>query len=124
MTNGYPDAGEYLLELRLHGREWVLWLEVALSSARQLNDRREEGNHLGNLGSAYYALGETRRAIEHYEQALVTSREIGNRRGEGSVLGSLGIVYADLGEIRSGRYELIYVDPDGKRHPLGVLDIP
>ena len=32
-------------------------------------DRRGEGNALGNLGSAYYALGEARRAIEFYEQA-------------------------------------------------------
>ena len=59
-----------------------------------------KGNALGNLGTAYAALGETRRAIELYEQALVIAREIGDRRGEGNALGNLGIAYAALGEPR------------------------
>ena len=39
---------------------------------------------MGNLGLAYAELGETRRAIELYEQQLVIVREIGDRRGEGN----------------------------------------
>ena len=59
----------------------------------QPGDRRppRRGAHLGNLGKAYAALGEVRRAIEYYEQALVISREIGDRRGEGNDLGNLGM---------------------------------
>ena len=49
---------------------------------------------------AYADLGETRKAIEYYEQALTISREIGDRRGEGADLGNLGLAYADLGETR------------------------
>ena len=45
-------------------------------------------------------MGETRRAIEFYEQTLVIVREIGDRRGEGNALGNLGNAYANLGETR------------------------
>jgi len=96
----YPDAGVYVLTLRLHPRERISWLEAALSAARKLKDRAAEGVHLGNLGNAYADLGETRRAIEHYEKALQISQEIGARRGEGQALGNLGLAYADLGETR------------------------
>jgi tetratricopeptide (TPR) repeat protein len=55
---------------------------------------------LDNLGLAYAALGEPRRAIEYYQQALAIAREIGDRRGEGNRLGNLGRTYAALGEAR------------------------
>ncbi|HYH84078.1 MAG TPA: tetratricopeptide repeat protein [Pyrinomonadaceae bacterium] len=100
LCNAYPNAGVYMLSLRQHPRENIFWLEAALAAARQLQDRAAEGRHLGNLGIAYAALGETRRAVEFHEQALIVLREIGDRRGEGSVLGNLGLAYADLGETR------------------------
>jgi hypothetical protein len=59
-----------------------------------------DGNALGNLGSAYADLGETRRAIEFYEQQLVIACEIGNRRGEGNALDNLGSAYYSLGDAR------------------------
>ena len=68
--------------------------------AREIGDRRGEGNALGNLGNAWADLGEPRRAIEFYEQALVIAREIGDRRGEGAALGNLGMAWMDLGEPR------------------------
>jgi len=96
----YPDAGVYVLHLRQHSREWIRWLEIALAAARRLQYREAEGVALGNLGTAYKNLGETRRAIQFYEQRLSIAREIGNRRGEGSALGNLGLAYSDLGETR------------------------
>jgi tetratricopeptide (TPR) repeat protein len=90
----------YLLELRQHPRERILWMETALSAARRLNDRSMEGVHLGNLGNAYAALGDARRAIDYYEQALIIAREIGDRKNEGAWLGNLGNAYADLGDAR------------------------
>ena len=54
-------------------------------------------------------MGQTRRAIELYEQALAIAREIGDRLGEGSDLDNLGQnAYGELGEIRSALeyYEL------------------
>jgi tetratricopeptide (TPR) repeat protein len=52
-----------------------------------------KGNDLGNLGNAYAALGDARKAIEFYEQALAIAREIGDRRNEGAWLGNLGLAY-------------------------------
>ena len=100
LCSGYPDAGAYVLSLRLHPRERISWLEAAAGAARRLKDRRAEGNHLGNLGLAYAVLGETRKAIEFHEQALAIDRDIGDRRGEGADLCNLGTAYAALGETR------------------------
>ena len=100
LCNAYPDAGVYCLSLRLHPRERIRWFEAALTAARELKDRGGEGVHLGNLGNAYAALGEVRRAIEFHEQALAIDRETGDRRGEGQDLGNLGLAYAALGEAR------------------------
>jgi tetratricopeptide (TPR) repeat protein len=96
----YANSGANILYLRQHPKEFIRWQENALSTAQHLNDKSSEGIHLGNLGTAYAALGETRKAIEFYEQALQIDREIGDRRGEGIALGNLGNAYANLGETR------------------------
>jgi tetratricopeptide (TPR) repeat protein len=95
---GYPDAGVYVIGLRLHPTQRISWLEEALKAARKLRNRGMEGVHLGNLGLAYAALGDAHRAIEYYEQHLTIAREIGDRRGEGADLGNLGNAYAALGD--------------------------
>ena len=96
----FPDAGVYVLGLRQHPREWIQWLEAAVSAARETGDRRGEGNALGNLGGAYNRLGDARKTAEYQEQALVIARETGDRRGEGAALNNLGLAYADLGDAR------------------------
>jgi len=50
------------------------------------------------LGTSYAALGQTGRAIEHYQQALAIARETGDRGIEGSALGNLGNSYSTLGQ--------------------------
>jgi len=100
LCSDYPDAVAYCLSLRQHPRDRVKWLDAALAAARRLKKRVAEGVHLGNLGVAYGQLGETRRAIECYEQQLVITREIGDRGGEGNALGKLGNAYLALGEPR------------------------
>lgn len=94
----YPNIGGYVINLRLHSREWIRWLEKQLAAARQLHQREMEGNALGNLGLAYTALCEPDKAIEFHEQDLAIRREIGNRHSEGGPLGNLGLAYANLGE--------------------------
>jgi len=101
LCSAYAGAGAYCLDIRQHPRsERIPWLEAALAAARRLKDRAAEGAHLGNLGIAYHALGEYRKAIDLHEQALIIHREIGDRHGEGNVLGNLGIAYDALGEHR------------------------
>ncbi len=100
LTARYPDVGAYVLDLRLHAKERITWLQAAVAAARVVEDRHGEGIALGNLGNAYAGLGDVRRAIEYYEQRLVIAREIGDRRGEGNALGNLGVAYANLGDVR------------------------
>jgi tetratricopeptide (TPR) repeat protein len=100
LCDDYPNAGVYVLELRQHPRDQIGWMEAALAAARKLENRANEGVHLGNLGNAYADLGAPRRAIEFYEQYLSIAREIGDRRGEGQALGNLGNAYYALGETR------------------------
>jgi tetratricopeptide (TPR) repeat protein len=87
-----------VLNLRLHPLRNIEWLEAALVAARKTKNQNAEGVHLGNLGLAYYALGQTDKAIEYHDQALKIAREIGDRRNEGNQLGNLGIAYKDLGQ--------------------------
>jgi tetratricopeptide (TPR) repeat protein len=100
LTSQYAGAGPYCLDLRLHARERITWLDAAVEAARIIQDRKAEGNHLGNLGMAYDDLGETQKAFEFYEHRLKIAWEIGDRRGEGNVLGNMGNAYANLGEIQ------------------------
>jgi predicted HTH transcriptional regulator/tetratricopeptide (TPR) repeat protein len=94
----YPNVGIHLLQLRLHSREQIRWMEIALASSQRLNDRAGKGWALSNLGAAYEYLGDTQRAVQFNEQALLIDRERGDRRGEGASLGNLGNAYANLGE--------------------------
>jgi tetratricopeptide (TPR) repeat protein len=127
----YPNAGVYVLHLRQHPREQIRWLDSQLAAARRLKKRDYEGNALGNLGLAYAALGETRKAIEFYERRIEIAREIGDRRGEGNALGNLGLAYFLLGETRKAIefYEQALVidreigDRRGEGNALGNLGV-
>jgi len=100
LCDDYPAGCFDILPMRQHPRQRIAWLETALRAARRLDRGQAEGWHLGNLGVAYVALGEVRRAIGTFEQALAISREIGDRRTEGNQLGNLGRAYAALGDAR------------------------
>ncbi|HPS91343.1 MAG TPA: tetratricopeptide repeat protein [Methanothrix sp.] len=92
--------GPYLLDLRLHPSERILWIETALTASRRLNDRSMEGVHLGNLGNAYFCIGDDRKAIQYYEEHLRYASEIVDKRGEGTDLRNLGLAYYALGDSR------------------------
>lgn len=107
LCSDYPQAGIYMLDLRLHPRERLRWLESALDAAQRLKNRAAEKFHLIYIGNVYWALGEARRAIEFYEQGLAIIRQINDRRNEGIALINLGYAYRSLGEVRPaiGFYE-------------------
>jgi len=121
----FPGRCAYVLALHLPPRQRIPILQAALEAARRLGDRGAQGVHLGNLGLAYAALGEVRKAIEFYEQALQIDREIGDRRGEGADLGNLGNAYAALGGVRKAikfyEQQLVIVREIGNRRGEGAL---
>lgn len=87
-----------ILNLRLHMLTYIEWLNEALVAVRDTTKKDAEDAHLGNLGLAYFHLGDTHKAIEYYDGALKISREIGDMRGEANHLGSLGNAYFSLGD--------------------------
>ena len=90
LASSYAGDGGNVLDLRLHPRDKIGWLETGLKAAKMMGDQGAEGAHLGNLGMAYADLGEIRKAIGYLERALKISRKIGDRRGEGVRLGQPG----------------------------------
>ena len=68
--------------------------------AKEIGDRRGEGNAIGNLGNVYRFLGQVEMAIEYYQNALVIAREIGDRRNEGIWLGNFGNIYRNQGQVK------------------------
>jgi tetratricopeptide (TPR) repeat protein len=96
----YQDAGVNCLELRQHPQEQIRWVEPALAAAKRLKRLDWEGKAMGNLGTAYTALGEYRRAIECHEKDLQISRDFVDHRQAGIALENLGTAYRGLGEHR------------------------
>jgi len=94
--------------------------EETMAIAREIGDRRGEGNALGNLGSAHARLGDARKAIQHYEHALVIEREIGHGPGQCTSLGNLGIQWRRLGETDKARACL----DEGLQIALLARDLP
>ncbi|MDM8537218.1 tetratricopeptide repeat protein [Desulfobacterales bacterium HSG17] len=64
----------------------------------RIEDSDLKGISVGNMGSAYFSIGQVQKAIESYEQALLIVREAKNRNGEAAWLGNLGVCYSDLGQ--------------------------
>jgi tetratricopeptide (TPR) repeat protein/transcriptional regulator with XRE-family HTH domain len=100
LCGDYPNAGAHIFSLRLPARKHVCWLEEAIAAWREIGDRRGESAALGNLGTAWAVLGDTRKAIEFQDLSLLISREIGDLYGEGQALGNLGLAWARLGDAR------------------------
>ena len=101
LCRDYPNTGAHVLDLRQSVRVQIVWLECAVEACRTLGDRHGEGNALGSLGLAHYALGDARTAITFYEQQLGIAREIGDQRAEGNALSGLGIAHAALGDAQA-----------------------
>jgi len=61
-----------------------------------LQDPHRKANNATGLGESYFALGQTEKAIDQYQQALTIDRETDNRDGEANALNNLGNCYATL----------------------------
>ncbi|KAL9981281.1 hypothetical protein ACROYT_G009962 [Oculina patagonica] len=77
-------------------------------NAKRLGDRAEEALLCGNLGNAFFSLGDFRKAIDYYELHLKIAKEVGDKAGEGRAYGNLGNAFLSLGDFRKAKdyYEL------------------
>ena len=66
-----------------------------------MGDRSDEGKAYGNLGAAYYRLGEFKTAIDYYERHLKIAKELGDRSSEAEAYWDLGNAYQKLGDFKT-----------------------
>jgi tetratricopeptide (TPR) repeat protein len=93
------DTSEGFLHLQGYGGIAITLLTQAATASELLGQKAQQAAYLGNLGSAYRDLGQTKTGMKHYRQALKLYRELGNVAGEGITLGRLGIAYRSLGQV-------------------------
>jgi tetratricopeptide (TPR) repeat protein len=72
---------------------------IFLQKARGIADREAEKNALSVLALAYSRLGQTRKAIQYFQEQLNISQEFGNFEEVCSLLANLGDAYAVSGNI-------------------------
>ncbi|MBZ0320718.1 MAG: tetratricopeptide repeat protein [Anaerolineae bacterium] len=75
-------------------------LQNAVNAAKRQGNLKGQGAHLGNLGVAYFSLGNYQKAIDFYLQALTIAHHSGDKQGEGSQLCNLGLAHLSLGNHR------------------------
>ncbi len=75
-------------------RHW----EQSLTLCRALNDESCQARVFGNLGAAYYALGDMERALRYYTRSLELAESAGDHRTCGNALGNIASVYKDDGD--------------------------
>jgi len=98
ICNAFPDAGSYLISMKMNAVDRIRWLNDALQASRRLGNDVTTQAHLGNLGLAYYELGEFSRAEEYFLQALDLAEQINDKHHQGAWLGDLGNIFAMLGD--------------------------
>lgn len=65
--------------------------------AKDVGNKTLEGAACGNLGLAYRALGDLKKAIDYHEYHLKIAKEVGDKVGEGGAYGNLENVFRALG---------------------------
>lgn len=94
---------DYLLDLWGYYRELVKLYSLLLPenpfNSQPLLSLRQHGIIIGNLGKAYYQLGQIRTAIEYHNQALKIAIANNDEQNEGICRGNLGLAYIVTGEM-------------------------
>ena len=86
-----------------HFDEAVDWTEAALKSSTAIDARIIATKALGNLGWAYYNLGDPERSLKLSEQAEESAFELANVIDQLSYLNNAGYVYAELHDFSRAR---------------------
>ena len=72
-------------------------------------DKHEESNNYGNLGNAYYKLGDLKKSIEYYNLDLKLAKEVGDKHREGGAYGNLGNAYCSLADLKKPQSTTTYI---------------
>jgi tetratricopeptide (TPR) repeat protein len=80
-------------------RKAIEYCERALEIDRDIDDKRGESSHLGNMGLSFAALGEFEKAIEYYQNALNIAKNVNDLWVVASISGNLGLAYNTLGQV-------------------------
>jgi tetratricopeptide (TPR) repeat protein len=78
-------------------------LDTRLQLTRAAGDAAAEDRMTGNLGAAYFALGDLQKAVELFWRRVEMSRASGDRVSEGRMLGNLGAAYRQLRQFDRAR---------------------
>ncbi|MBL8160578.1 MAG: tetratricopeptide repeat protein [Anaerolineae bacterium] len=76
----------------------LAWMEMGRTHWDESGNQEREATTLNNIGGAWSALGENRKALEFYEQAVSLFRGMGDRGGEAATLTNIGAAWNALGE--------------------------
>ncbi|XP_066029065.1 tetratricopeptide repeat protein 28-like [Pocillopora verrucosa] len=113
LGKAYGDIGQFKTAIKYHQRGLQIAKEVGdkktaieyhqrhLEIAKEVGDKAGEGTSYGNLGCAYYGLGQFKTAIEYHQRHLEIAKEVGDKAGEGTSYGNLGCAYDSLGQFKT-----------------------
>lgn len=93
----YANVLYTFLERRGLWDENLIWTEEALSAARVLGERKDEGVLLNNIGAIYRLKGLWEDALRYFEQSRAIREEIGDRAGSAQALNNIGYIYQRKG---------------------------
>jgi tetratricopeptide (TPR) repeat protein len=91
LCNLYADLAWDILTLRLPPTEWLEWLKPALIAPRRMNLAADVC--LGNIGAAYAALGDYKRAQRFYQKAYKISLKTGSPKNQAKFLNNIGNIF-------------------------------
>ncbi|CAH3131930.1 unnamed protein product, partial [Pocillopora meandrina] len=120
------SSGDVKKVIDLSNREEkpIEYLNPYLKIAKEVGDKHGEGVAYGNLGNAYFRLGDFKKAIEYHNLHLKIAKEEGDKHGEGNAYGNLGNAYGRLGDFKkSFEYHNLHLKiakEKGDKHGEGV----
>ena len=75
------------------------YLQMCLTTAQTLRDRKREANTYSNLSNVYKNLGDLPQALQQLERSLLIDTELGNKEGLAGTFNNIGNIHTELGDL-------------------------